>query len=72
MANPGATPEQQHDAWMSDKIADGWKFGERKDAGAKTHPCLVPYGQLPADQRLKDHVFRAVVQVMGSAGYPGS
>jgi hypothetical protein len=61
LTNPGAPESAQHDAWMADKIADGWVYGEVKDADAKTHPCLVPFEQLPPMQRLKDAVFCAVV-----------
>jgi len=60
--HPEATPEQQHESWMASKFADGWIHGAVKDAEAKTHPCLVPYDQLPIEQRLKDALFQAVVR----------
>jgi hypothetical protein len=62
--NPDATPEQQHEAWSRDKIADGWKHGAAKDAAAKTHPALVSYDQLPEGTRRKDALFRAVVAAL--------
>lgn len=62
--NPAAPPSAQHDAWMADKLADGWVYGPVKDPEAKTHPCLVPYDQLPPEQRVKDYVFKAVVAAM--------
>jgi len=37
-----------------------------KDAKAKTHPCMVDYDQLPAEQRRKDELFGAAVR--GAAG----
>lgn len=58
---PEATPEQSHEQWMADKLAAGWKHGEKKDAKKKTHPCLLPYAELPAEQKAKDWIFRAVV-----------
>lgn len=58
----GATPEELHAQWVAYKQAEGWVFGDVKDFAAKTHPCLVPYGQLDAVQRAKDHVFQAVVE----------
>ncbi len=63
--NPTVTPEQMHQAWMGDKIAAGWVYGEVKDPHTRTHPCLVPYAELPERQRTKDHLFRAVVQQLG-------
>lgn len=64
LANPDAPASAQHEAWMRDKEADGWKYGPVKDPFAKTHPCMLPYDQLPiADQR-KDSLFAAVVDAL--------
>lgn len=57
----GATPEQLHEAWCADRVANGWVYGEQKDQEAKTHPCLVPYEQLSEADRAKDALFHAVV-----------
>lgn len=67
-AQNGATAEQLHDAWCDYKRAGGWVFGETKDADAKTHPCLVPYGELPPDQHRKDALFAAIVGALGGEG----
>lgn len=58
----GNTPEQSHQGWLDFKRAQGWIFGHREDAAAKTHPCMVPYDELPESQRLKDTIFHAVVK----------
>lgn len=60
----GKTPEQLHESWMLSKISDGWRYGEVKDAEAKTHPCIVPYDSLPEFQRRKDELFRETVCVV--------
>jgi hypothetical protein len=39
-------------------------YGEVKDAVAKTHPCMVPYDDLPEFQRKKDALFLAIVRVL--------
>lgn len=64
LAHPEATPEEQHEEWARAKLADGWTYGAVKDADAKTHPCLVPYADLPFEQRVKDYAFRAIVGSM--------
>lgn len=64
IANPDAPDSAQHDAWMADKIAQGWVYGEVKDAEAKTHHCIVPFDQLPEFQRKKDTLFRAIVNAL--------
>ncbi|QFY14483.1 hypothetical protein GBF35_25855 [Nonomuraea phyllanthi] len=58
----GATPQHLHESWCAAKLADGWTYGPVKDAAARTHPCLVPYGDLPEAQRVKDHLFHAIVR----------
>lgn len=60
----GATPEQLHESWCDFKTKDGWVHGPVKDEATKTHPCLVPYDQLPADQRTKDDLFAAIVTTL--------
>ncbi len=62
--NPYAPESHQHDAWVRDKLADGWKYGPVKDAEAKTHPCIIPFDGLPAHQQIKDFLFKAVVKAM--------
>lgn len=68
ITNPFAGPDDSHSAWVSDKLRNGWKFGPVKDAELKEHPCILPYEQLPAEQKAKDYLFRAVVhQLSGIA-----
>jgi hypothetical protein len=55
------TPEQQHESWLAQKVADGWIYGPEKSAVSKTHPCMVPYDDLPPEQQRKDALFRAIV-----------
>ena len=60
----GATAEQLHQAWCDYKTADGWTYGSTKDETAKTHPCLVPYNELPPEQLRKDDLFAAIVAAL--------
>ena len=57
----GVSDEELHALWCDEKHQAGWVYGDVKDADAKTHPCLVPYADLPAFQKVKDTLFRAVV-----------
>lgn len=54
-------PEASHIAWMEVKLEDGWKYGPVKDDVALTHPCLVPFNELPPEQQAKDLLFRSIV-----------
>lgn len=62
--NPTAGPEASHMAWLRQKHADGWTYGPVKDSAAKTHPCYVPFHELPREQQAKDYLFRAVVHAV--------
>ena len=43
-----------HEIWSQTRIAQGWTYGpERKDA-EKKHPCLVPYEELPEEEKVYD------------------
>lgn len=64
LENPSAPTSATHEAWMADKAAQGWRRGDVKDPSAKTHPCMVPFGDLPAEQRMKDVLFGALVRSM--------
>ncbi len=57
--DPDITPTALHEKWRAFKAAEGWVYGTEKDPVKKTHPCMVPYSDLPAFQRVKDSLFRA-------------
>lgn len=61
----GANAEQSHENWCAFKRERGWVYGPVKDEQKKEHPLLVPYSELPEEQRLKDHLFGAIVRVLG-------
>lgn len=55
-------PSDSHENWMKEKLADGWVFGEVKDAVKKTHPCIVAYEKLSPLQQNKDILFLNIVK----------
>lgn len=61
--NPTANDSASHDAWLEVKHLEGWVYGTIKDpeASPPTHPCIVPFEQLPPAQQLKDTFFRSTV-----------
>jgi hypothetical protein len=60
----GTTPEQNHEKWCTDKRAQGWSYGPEKDIEKKLHPCLVPFGKLPQEERAKVRLFYAIVRTL--------
>lgn len=61
LENTEAKADSSHNNWMKEKVESGWVYGEVKDAEAKTHPCIVPFNQLPKEQQAKDYLFKQVV-----------
>jgi hypothetical protein len=62
-----ATARGLHESWRRFKAGHGWVYGPVKDPDAKTHPCMVPYDDLPPEQQDKDRLFHAVVTALSAA-----
>ncbi len=43
-----------HDVWARQRLADGWRYGPRRDDGRREHPDLVAYDELPESERQYD------------------
>lgn len=67
MRNPDLTAEESHELWVDRMRSDGWVYGEVKDPQRKTHPTLLPFTELPAEQQLKDRLFIAIVRALAPA-----
>lgn len=68
MEHPETTPKQSHEGWLRVKRDAGWVYGKTRDPDAKTHPCMVKYGDLPESQRTKDRLFGAIVRALIGQG----
>ncbi|MDQ1278293.1 MAG: Guanylate cyclase protein, partial [Thermodesulfobacteriota bacterium] len=40
-----------HDNWAQKRISAGWKYGPKRDDTLREHPCLVPYAELPEEEK---------------------
>ena len=60
--NPRLAPADSHNLWWDQKLRHGWTWGHEKDPEKKTHPCMLPYRELPPALRAKDVIFGAVVR----------
>lgn len=63
----GNDPKASHASWLAEKERTGWVYGPIRDVEAKTHPCMVPYEELPLDQRAKDRIFVETVRAVAYA-----
>lgn len=64
MDDPDMTPEMSHESWLKEKVATGWAYGPVKDPEIKEHPCMVPYTELPENQKMKDALFTSIVKAI--------
>lgn len=46
--------EHVHDVWATGRIQEGWTYDLKKDGDAKTTPLLVPYNELPDEEKEYD------------------
>lgn len=40
-----------HEVWAQGRIAEGWKYGEKRDDILKTHPNIVAYNELSEEDK---------------------
>jgi serine/threonine protein kinase len=59
-----------HDVWAQQRINEGWQVGDVRDDKQKIHPDLVPYEQLPEQEKEYDRqaVFSALKSIV-ALGY---
>lgn len=43
-----------HEVWAETRISQGWTYGEQRNDELKTHPCLIPYEDLPEEEKEYD------------------
>lgn len=48
--------ENNHDNWARQRIDEGWTYGPQRDDAHKTHPDLVPYADLPEEEKEYDRL----------------
>jgi hypothetical protein len=40
-----------HEVWAKQRRAEGWNWGKKRNDERKEHPCLVPYEELPENEK---------------------
>ncbi len=59
-----------HENWAAERINLGWKFGHERNDLKKEHPCLIPYEELPEDEKEFDKKTAiATIRVILGMGY---
>ncbi len=56
-----AVARLNHDVWAARRIAEGGRYGPRRDDEARLHPDLLPYEHLPESEKAYDRETARVV-----------
>lgn len=64
-----------HETWAALRLQEGWRYGPRRSDEAHTHPCLVPYEELPESEKTYDRemalgTIRAIISLGYEIGRP--
>jgi len=43
-----------HEVWSAARIREGWTYGPKRDDVKREHPCLIPYEELPEEEKEYD------------------
>lgn len=62
--------QQVHETWAKIRIDEGWRYASERDDKLKQTPCLVPYHELPEEEKLFDReTTMAVIKYLMSRGF---
>ena len=56
--------EIEHIRWSRFHFINHWKYNEKRDNALRHHPCLVPYGDLPKEEKDKDDSLCHEIEIM--------
>lgn len=59
-----------HDVWAKGRMAEGWRYGEKRDDKNKLTPCMVEYEELPESEKEYDrNTSLETIKLIISLGY---
>ena len=65
-----AIAENAHDIWARKRMAEGWIYGPNRNDDKKENPCIVPYSQLPDEEKEYDREMAVkTIKLLKALGY---
>ena len=62
--------QMEHERWMRQKQAAGWKYGSKTDKAKKLHSAIREWKELPEAEKEKDRAMvRGIPAILARAGY---
>lgn len=49
-----AMAKNVHEVWAKTRIEQGWRYGPERNDNEKLHPMLIPYEELPEEEKVYD------------------
>jgi len=60
----------EHTRWMQEKLDTRWKYAKETVKSKKRHKLLVPWEDLPQDEKEKDYILvKGIPEILAKAGY---
>lgn len=62
--------ENNHETWAKQRIEEGWVYGSTRNDEKKQHPDLIPYDELPDNEKEYDRITaRETIKAIISLGF---
>ena len=59
-----------HEVWAQSRLDQGWTLGDKRYDALNTHPCLVPYEELPEQEKDYDRdTVMGTIKMLLKLGY---
>lgn len=59
-----------HEVWALTRMEQGWTYGEVRNEALKKHPCLLPYDELPEEEKVYDRdTALSTLKLIGKLGF---
>jgi hypothetical protein len=60
----GMSDDYCHLVWYNNMIDMGWTYGPTYSFEQKLHPSMVPFNELPDDEKIKDAIWSGIVYAL--------
>lgn len=59
-----------HETWAAGRLKEGWTFGPERNDVLRQTPCLVPYEELPEEEKAYDrNTALSTIRLILASGY---
>ena len=59
-----------HEVWAQSRMEEGWTYGKERNDELKQHPCLIPYEDLPEEEKAYDrNTAFGTLKLIGKLGF---